>query len=101
MQTNKLYVGNIAYSTTKEELEKLFSEFGEVKYVKVIEGKGFAFVEMADREAAEKARDSLNGQEVAGRVIKVADAHPPKRDNEGRDSRDGRDGRDNRRFGRR
>jgi hypothetical protein len=47
MQGSKLYVGNFGYSVTKEELEELFAKYGEIKEIKVIEGRGFGFVEMS------------------------------------------------------
>ncbi len=59
MQGNKLYVGNLTYSVTDEQLEKLFSQYGEVKEVNLIGSKGFGFVEMATNEEAEKAKEAL------------------------------------------
>ena len=55
MAGKKLYVGNLNYSVTNKDLEDLFSEYGKVDSVNVIEGKGFGFVEMADDAQAEKA----------------------------------------------
>jgi len=78
MQGNKLYVGNFSYSVTKEELEKLFSSYGEVKEVNVIEGKGFGFVEMSSPSEAEKAKEALNGSDHKGRTLKVDEARPPR-----------------------
>jgi RNA recognition motif-containing protein len=48
MQVSKLYVGNLSYSVTNDQLEELFSNHGEVKEVRIIEGKGFGFVEMSE-----------------------------------------------------
>ena len=48
MQGSKLYVGNLSYSVTNEQLEELFNNYGGVKEVNIIEGKGFGFVEMSD-----------------------------------------------------
>lgn len=79
MQGSKLYVGNLSYSITNEELEELFSTHGEVKHVNVIEGKGFGFVEMSDQSAAEKAREALNGYDFKGRTLRVDEARPPKK----------------------
>ena len=76
MQGSKLYVGNLNYSVTIEELEALFAEYGEVKEVKVIERKGFGFVEMSNQAEAEKAREALNGSDVRGRTMKVDEARP-------------------------
>jgi len=74
---NKLYVGNLNYSVTTEDLQGLFSEYGEITEVKVIEGKGFGFVEMATQAEAEKAKKELDGSQLKGRTLKVNDARPP------------------------
>jgi RNA recognition motif-containing protein len=78
MQGTKLYVGNLSYNVVNDELEKLFSTYGEVKEVKVIEGKGFGFVEMSNQAEAEKARQALNGSDYKGRSLRVDVARPPK-----------------------
>jgi len=84
----KLYVGNLSYATTDATLSELFGAVGEVLSVNLItdrvtgRSKGFAFVEMAEHDVALKAIDQLNGQEVDGRSIKVAEARP-KRDDRG------------------
>jgi RNA recognition motif-containing protein len=78
MQENKLYVGNLKYSVTSEQLKELFSSYGEVKSVNIIEGKGFAFIEMASSEEAEKAKDALNDTEFDGRPLKIDEARPRK-----------------------
>jgi cold-inducible RNA-binding protein len=78
----KLYVGNLSYSTTEGKLRTLFGEFGEVVSVNVITDretgrpKGFAFVEMASDEAAQQAISELNGKVVDEREIKVDKAKP-------------------------
>jgi cold-inducible RNA-binding protein len=83
-----LYVGNLSYSTTHADLSELFGAIGEVVSVNLItdrmsgRSKGFAFVEMAEYDAAQQAIDELNGKEVDGRTIKVAEARP-KRDDRG------------------
>ena len=80
--TQKLYVGNLSYSTTESKLRDMFGEFGEIESVKVITDrdtgrpKGFAFVEMASDEAAQKAISELNGKVVDEREIKVDKAKP-------------------------
>jgi len=84
MQGSKLYVGNLSYSVTSEELEKLFSGHGEVKQVNIIQGRGFGFVEMSSPSEAEKAKEALNGSDFKGRSLKVDEARPPK-DRERRD----------------
>ena len=78
MQGKKLYVGNFSYSVSKEDLEKLFSSYGEVTEVNVIEGRGFGFVEMSDSSEAEKAKEELNGSEYKGRTLRVDEARPPR-----------------------
>ena len=88
MQENKLFVGNLSYSVTAEELNELFSEYGEVKEAKVIEGKGFGFVEMSSQSEAEEAKEALNGKDFSGRSLNVDAAKPPR----------SRDQRDNRRY---
>ncbi len=79
MQDSKLYVGNLNYSATNNELEELFSSYGEVKEVNIIEGRGFGFVELANPSEAEKAKEALDGTEFQGRTLKVDEARPPKR----------------------
>jgi RNA recognition motif-containing protein len=76
MQGSRLYVGNLGYSVVNSELETLFSTHGEVTEVKVMEGKGFGFVEMANSADAQKAKDALDGQEFQGRALKVDEARP-------------------------
>jgi len=74
----KLYVGNLNYGVTREDLERLFSAHGEVLHVQLIEGKGFAFLEMSTQAEAEKAKKELNGQDHQGRNLFVDEAKPPK-----------------------
>ncbi len=76
MQGKKLYVGNLHYSVTNEQLEQLFSNYGEVSEVKIIEGRGFGFVEMSTQSEAEKAKEALNGSELEGRTLRVDEARP-------------------------
>lgn len=75
---SKLYVGNINYSVTADQLKTLFSTYGEVKDVKIIEGKGFAFVEMTNQADAEKAKKALNSTVFEGRNLNVDEAKPPR-----------------------
>ena len=87
MQGSNLYVGNLSYSVTDSQLKDLFSNHGEVKDVRVIDGKGFGFVEMTDTTGAEKAMEALNDTDFEGRTLKVNEARPKsenKRDNRGR-----------------
>jgi RNA recognition motif-containing protein len=82
MQGKKLYVGNLSYSVTNEQLTELFSDYGEVQQVNIIEGRGFGFVEMSSQAEAEKAKDALNDTEFKGRTLRVDEARPP-RDRQG------------------
>ena len=77
-----IYVGNLAYSLSEDELANEFANFGEVTSVKIIvdrennnRSKGFGFVEMDD-EGAKKAIEELNGKIVAGRNLRVNEARP-------------------------
>ena len=77
-----LFVGNMSFDTTEGELRSLFEQFGEVERVNVVtdrdtgRARGFAFVEMADDDAASKAIAALNGKEVNGRALNVNEARP-------------------------
>ena len=85
MQENKLFVGNLNYSTTAEDLTGLFATYGDVVETKVIEGKGFGFVEMSSQAEAEEAKEGLNGTDFSGRSLNVDKAKPP-RSREDRDN---------------
>jgi len=78
MQGSKLYVGNLSYSVTSEELEEIFSSHGEVRQINIIQGKGFGFVEMSNPSEAEKAKEALDGSEFKGRTLRVDEARPPR-----------------------
>jgi len=78
MQGSKLYVGNLGYGVTNSEVEQLFSSYGSVKQVNVIEGKGFGFVEMSSVAEAEKAKEALDSTDFKGRNLKVDEAKPPR-----------------------
>jgi RNA recognition motif-containing protein len=78
MENKKLYVGNLSYSVTNDQLKELFTDYGEVLDASIINGKGFGFVEMASLDEAEKAKEGLNDTEYEGRTIKVDEARPPK-----------------------
>jgi RNA recognition motif-containing protein len=78
MQGKKLFVGNLTYSVTSDELEELFASYGEVVEAKVIEGKGFGFVEMSSQDEAVAAKDALHGTEFVGRTLNVDEARPPR-----------------------
>lgn len=78
----KLFVGNVPYSVTEDELKEVFSEAGQVESVAIITDKmtgrprGFVFVEMSTDEEAAKAVELLNGKEVGGRELNVNEARP-------------------------
>ena len=78
MQGSKLYVGNLNYSTTSADLEKLFGEYGTVKSINIIGDKGFGFIEMSSSAEAEAAQEELNGNDFMGRKLNVDEARPPK-----------------------
>lgn len=79
--SNKLYVGNLSFSTTEDKLRDLFSQYGTVESVKIIKdeigrSKGFSFVEMSSEAEASDAAKNLNGNELDGRTIRVDLARP-------------------------
>jgi len=80
--TNRLYVGNLAYSVRDEDLQQQFAAFGDVPSAQVLmerdsgRSKGFAFVEMASPAEAQAAIDALHGQSLAGRAMTVNLARP-------------------------
>ena len=78
MENPKIFVGNVAYATTKESLMAEFSAYGTVVDCYKPEQKGFAFVTMSSLEEAEKALEALQGKEVDGRELKLDEARPPK-----------------------
>ena len=81
-----IYVGNLSYEITQEDLQQAFEDFGQVESVKVIKdsysgrSKGFGFVEMPDNAEGHSAIDGLNGKELKGRVLKVDKARPRSQD---------------------
>jgi cold-inducible RNA-binding protein len=85
--STKLYVGNLAFQTTSQELQELFAQAGTVESASVVEdrdtgrSRGFAFVEMSTKEEAASAIEQFNGKEVGGRALKVNEAKP--RENRG------------------
>lgn len=87
--TKKIYVGNLSWNTTEDELTDLFAQYGEVISTRIItdrdtnRSKGFGFVEMAEEDAAVAAISTFNGKELDGRNLRVNEAE---------------DRRDNRRF---
>ena len=101
----KLYVGNLSYETTEDELHKLFVEVGPVVSAALItdrasgRSKGFGFVEMETEQAAQEAIERLNNYELHQRTITVSEARPPRERSggggggRGRSSRSGGGGR--------
>ena len=87
----KLYVGNLSFQTSSEELQQLFSQVGTVESASVVEdrdtgrSRGFGFVEMASKEEGEKAIEQFNGTDFNGRNLTVNEARP-------REERGGRGG---------
>ncbi|HKT10539.1 MAG TPA: RNA-binding protein [Terriglobia bacterium] len=77
-----LFVGNLPFTATEDELRGLFSAFGEVQQVRIMtdrdtgRSRGFAFVEIADDEAAAKAVADLNGKDFGGRQLTINEARP-------------------------
>jgi len=80
----KMYIGNIPYKATEEDLRELFSEYGEIESLKIIQdqftgqSKGFGFIEMAE-EDAKKAMSGLNEKDFMGKPLRVAEAKPQQR----------------------
>jgi len=71
MEDSRLFVANFTNSVTNHELEELFTSYGEVKKVKILEGKGTGFVDMSSQSEAEKAKKALNGTVFKGRPLKI------------------------------
>jgi RNA recognition motif-containing protein len=90
----KIYAGNLPYTITEDELQKVFEEYGEVTSVKIItdkysgRSKGFGFVEMPDDTQAQQAIEQLNGLEIKDRAMTV---------NQSIERKEGEDRRNNRR----
>ena len=86
-----IYVGNLPFAMTEEELESTFAAHGEVQSARIItdrytgQSRGFGFVEMSDNNAAESAIQALNGRDMMGRPLTVNEARP----REDRGPRDG------------
>lgn len=77
-----IYVGNLSYRATEDEVRDAFSQFGQVHSVQIIKdretgrSRGFAFVEMPDTGQATQAIEELNSADIAGRPIRVNEARP-------------------------
>src|SRR5688572_8623150 len=78
----KLYVGNLSFKTTSQELQQLFAQAGTVESASVVEdrdtgrSRGFGFVEMASQDEANSAIEQFNGKDLDGRLLKVNEAKP-------------------------
>jgi RNA recognition motif-containing protein len=83
--SNKIYIGNLPFSSTEDELRTVFGQHGDVESVNVITDRetgrprGFAFVEMADAAAASSAIKALDGSELGGRNLRVNEAEDKRR----------------------
>jgi RNA recognition motif-containing protein len=92
----KLYVGNLSFQTSSEDLEQLFAQAGTVESASVVEdretgrSRGFGFVEMSSNEEGQKAIEQFNGKEFNGRNLNVNEARP--RENRGGGGGGGRGG---------
>jgi cold-inducible RNA-binding protein len=77
-----IYVGNLSYDTTEDQIRSLFEAYGPVDRVSIVtdrdtgQPRGFAFVEMTDDDAASKAMDALNGTNIGGRNLNINEARP-------------------------
>ena len=78
----KVFVGNLSFQTTQDDLSSIFAQYGNVENVNVItdrmtgQPRGFAFVEMSNRTEAETAISVLNGSDLHGRTLNVNEARP-------------------------
>ena len=95
----KVYVANISFNATEQDIRDLFSEYGEIESVKMItdkytgQSRGFAFVEMESEDNAKKAISALNGATFMGRTLTVAEARPQQQKRQGFRDRTGGYGR--------
>jgi RNA recognition motif-containing protein len=96
--STKLYVGNLSFDTTTQDLEKMFAEVGTVQSANLIEdretgrSRGFGFVEMSSKAEATAAITAFDGKEVDGRSLKVNEAKPQERNGGGGGGRGGNRG---------
>ncbi|MCU0531715.1 MAG: RNA-binding protein [Syntrophales bacterium] len=85
----KIYVGNMPYSVTEEDLKQAFEAFGQVESVTIIkdkmsgQSKGFGFVEMGSADQAQAAISGMNGKDLKGRKLNVNEARPRQDDGRG------------------
>jgi RNA recognition motif-containing protein len=82
INTMNIYVGNLLFDVAESDLREAFEQFGTVTEVRLImdkfsgKSKGFCFIEMPDKDEAQKAIDEMNGKEFMGREIKAGEAKP-------------------------
>ncbi len=75
-----MYIGNLAFTVTEDDLQELFSEYGQIESINIVtdrftrQSKGFGFIDMPNNSEADKAIKALNGTELKGRNIKVNQA---------------------------
>ncbi len=91
----KLYVGNLSFSVTDDELHQAFASFGNISSARVVmdrmsgRSKGFGFVELEDDQSADEAISKMDGQNIGGRPVRVSEAKPqedrPRREGGGRE----------------
>lgn len=83
MQGRKLFVGNLSHCVAAaqetEQLRQLFSNYGDVEQVNIVNGKRYGFVEMSSRSEAEKAKKELNDYPFNGCLLRVNEVRPPRR----------------------
>ena len=97
-QMTNIFVGNLSYQTTQEDLQQAFSQYGGVERVNIVtdrdsgQPRGFAFVEMTEKRDAETAIAQLNGAEMNGRALNVNEARPKPAGGGGGGNRGGRGG---------
>ena len=96
--SSKIYVGNLSFDTTTQDLEEMFGASGTVESTNIIEdretgrSRGFAFVEMSSKAEAEAAISALNGKEIGGRALTVNEAKPREENGGGNRGGGGRGG---------
>jgi cold-inducible RNA-binding protein len=105
LSVTNIFVGNLNYQTTQDDLFEAFSRYGAVERVNIVtdrdtgQPRGFAFVEMTERKDAEAAISQLNGTELNGRAMNVNEARPKPSGGSGGGGRGGPGGGRNRRYG--
>ncbi len=104
--TNKVYVGNISYKATEDDIKELFLKIGDVESVKIIKDaytgkpKGFGFIEMVSKEDTKRAIEELNGKTFMERTLSVSKARPQRKEKRGFEGKRGGYGRNSRGPGR-